>query len=53
MFSFSVLVDKASDCSNQQKLLFGLRYVNKFNEMRKHFFFFFFLHCELSFSGKA
>ena len=48
---FSILADKASDCSNQEQLSLVLRFVDKDGEIREEFLGF--LHCELGLTGKA
>ena len=48
---FSVLVDEASDCSNQEQLSLVIRFVDGSGEIREEFLGF--LHCELGLSGKA
>ena len=48
---FSILADKASDCSNQVQLSLVIRYVDSDSVIREEFFDF--LHCDLGLSGKA
>ena len=48
---FSILADKASDCSNQEQLSFVLKFVDKICQIREKFLVF--LHCELGLSVKA
>ena len=48
---FSILADKAFDCSNQEQLSRVVRYVDSDCVMRKEFLGFF--HCDLELSGKA
>ena len=47
---FSILTDKASDCSNPEKLPLVIRFVDGSGEIRE---FFRFLHCVFGLSGKA
>ena len=48
---FSVLADKASDCSNQEQLYLEIRFVDGSGEIREEFLGF--LHCDFGLSGKA
>ena len=48
---FSILVDEASGCSNQEQLSLVIRFVDGSGEMREDFLCF--LRCELRLSGKA
>ena len=48
---FSILADKAFDCSNQEQLSRVVRYVDSDCVMRKEFLGFF--HCDLELSVKA
>ena len=48
---FSILADKASDCSNQEQLSLVIRCVDSDCVIREEFLGF--LHCDLGLSGKA
>ena len=48
---FSILVDEASGCSNQEQLSLVIRFFDGSGEMREDFLCF--LRCELRLSGKA
>ena len=48
---FLILVDEASDCSNQEQLSFVLSFVDKDIEIREEFLGF--QHCELGLSRKT
>ena len=48
---FSVLADKASNCSNQEQLSLAIRFVDGSGEIREEFWEF--LHCDFGLSGKT
>ena len=50
-YFFSILADRASDCSNQEQLSTVIRYVGSDCFVREGFLGF--LHCDLGLSGKA